>query len=166
VDLPALALLPLPARIADVPARLVRRLSIGDLSDYGLVAPAEGVFARQHREGKAPAIVDREVIDAVKQRRIGIVAGMEAFDHGDVVLADGTRLQPDVVIAATGYDRGLQPLVGHLGVLDERGVPRVQGGPPAAHGLRFIGYAPQPGQIGLMGREARRAARQIANERS
>jgi cation diffusion facilitator CzcD-associated flavoprotein CzcO len=163
-DLPAIALLSLPPRVADIPARLVRRLSIGDLSDVGLLPPTEGLFARHHREGKAPAIVDKEVIDAIKERRIGIVAGLEAFEQRDVMLADGTRLEPDVVIAATGYSRGLQPLVGHLGVLDERGAPRIHGGPPAAPGLRFIGYAPRPGQIGYMGREARKAAREITNE--
>lgn len=163
-DLPAIALLSLPPRIADVPARLVRRLSIGDLSEYGLLPPAEGLFARHHREGKAPAIVDQEVIDAIKARRIGIVAGLHEFEEHEVVLSDGTRLEPQVVIAATGYTRGLQPLVGHLGVLDESGSPSVHGGPPAAPGLRFIGYAPRPGQIGHMGREARRAAREITNE--
>jgi hypothetical protein len=163
-DLPAIALLRLPARIADPPARLVRRLSIGDLSDVGLIPPAEGPFARHHREAKAPAIVDKEVIDAIKERRIGIVAGLQAFERHEVLLADGTRLGPDAVIAATGYSRGLEPLVGHLGVLDEHGAPRVHGGPPAAPGLRFIGYAPRPGQIGYMGREARRAAREIASE--
>jgi hypothetical protein len=40
----------------------------------------------------------------------------------------------------------------------------VHGGPPAAPGLRFVGYTPRPGQIGYMGREARRAAREINDE--
>ena len=163
-DLPALAMLRLPPRLADVPARLVRRLSIGDLRDYGLTPPAEGVFARQHREGKAPAIVDKEVIEAIRAKRIGIVAGLQSLEERDVILADGSRLQADAVIAATGYSRGLEPLVGHLGVLDERGAPRVHGGPPAAPGLHFIGYAPRPGQIGHMGREAARVAREIKRE--
>ena len=34
-------------------------------------------------------------------------------------------MEPDAVIAATGYRSGLEPLVGHLGVLDAHGVPRV-----------------------------------------
>jgi len=163
-DLPGLALLRLPPRLSDPPAGLVRRLTVGDLSEYGLTPPPEGLFARFHRQGKAPAIVDRAVIDAVRDRRIGIVAGLDAFEGPAVVLADGTRLAPDVVVAATGYGSGLQPLVGHLGVLGEFGAPRVHGGPAAAPGLRFIGYAPQPGQIGLMGREAIRVAREIKHE--
>jgi cation diffusion facilitator CzcD-associated flavoprotein CzcO len=163
-DLPALALLPLPPMVSDPIARFVRRMSIGDLSDQGLTIPAEGPFARLRRQGKAPAIVDAEVIDAIKDGRIAIVAGLDALDGRAAVLADGTRIEPDVVVAATGYRRGLEPLVGHLGVLDEGGVPRVHGGPAAAAGLRFIGYAPRPGQIGLMGREASRIARAIKRE--
>src|SRR5439155_1088100 len=121
-DVPALALLSLPPRIADVPARLVRRLSVGDLSDYGLVPPAEGLFARYHRERKTPAIVDKEVLQAIRDGRIAIVAGLESFEQTGVTLVDGTRIKPEGVIAATAYSRGLEPLVGHLGVLDERGV--------------------------------------------
>ena len=79
-------------------------------------------------------------------------------------LADGTRLQPEAIIAATGYATGLEPMAGHLGVLDSRGLPRVHGGPAALPGLRFLGYWPAPGQIGNMGREARRAARAIKQE--
>jgi cation diffusion facilitator CzcD-associated flavoprotein CzcO len=163
-DLPAIAMLALPPRIADVPARLVQRLSVGNLSEYGLVPPAEGLFSRHHREGKAPAIVDKEVIRAIRQRRIGIVAGVRSFGEREVILADDTTLEPDAVIAATGFSRGLEQLVGHLGVLDERGVPRVHGGPAAAPGLRFVGYKPRPGQIGYMGREAMRAAREITDD--
>ena len=52
-------------------------------------------------------------------------------------------------------------MVGHLGVLDERGLPRVRSG-EAAPGLRFIGYLPRPGQIGRMGEEAAAIADAIA----
>jgi hypothetical protein len=121
-------------------------------------------MSRSHRDGKAPAILDKPIIDAIRQRRIEIVAAVEAFDTTGVVLSDRTRLEPNVVIAATGYTTGLEPLVGHLGVLDERGVPLVHGGPAAAPGLRFIGYQPRPGQIGYVGAEATRAAKQIKKE--
>ena len=80
-DLPAIALLRLPPRIADAQARLVRRLTIGDLSSYGLAPPAEGIFTRLHREGKAPAIVDREIIQAIRDGRIEITPGLESVDH-------------------------------------------------------------------------------------
>jgi hypothetical protein len=59
------------------------------------------------------------------------------------------------VIAATGYRRGLEPLVGHLGVLDENGIPLVSGGNehPSAPGLFFNGYRTNlSGQLRLMRR--------------
>jgi cation diffusion facilitator CzcD-associated flavoprotein CzcO len=163
-DVPATLMYRLPPQIGDRQTRLIRRLTIGDLSAHGLVPPEEGIMSRSHREGKAPAILDKPVIDAIRQRRIEIVAAVDSFDTTGVVLADGTRLEPDAVIAATGYTTGLAPLVGHLGVLDERGVPLVHGGPPAAPGLRFIGYEPRPAQIGYVGAEATRAAKQIKKE--
>jgi cation diffusion facilitator CzcD-associated flavoprotein CzcO len=163
-DVPARVLLRVPARIADRQAGLVRRLTVGDLSRWGLVPPAEGLFTRHHREAKAPAIVDKEVIGAIKTGRIEVVAALASLRETGALLADGTLLEAGAIIAATGYGSGLEALVGHLGVLDNSGFPRVQGGPPAAPGLRFIGYAPAPGQIGDMGREARRAAKEIESE--
>jgi putative flavoprotein involved in K+ transport len=163
-DLPALAMLHLPPRIADPQLRLIRRLALGELTEWVLPQPKEGVFARLERDGETPAIVDKEMIDAIKQRRVEIVAGVEALDEDGAELADGTRAEPDAIIAATGYRRGLEPLVGHLGLLDKRGLPRIHGGDAAAPGLRFIGYRPRPAQIRHMSREAKRAAKQIAGE--
>ena len=153
-----------PECIADSQARLVRRLTIGDLSQYGLTPPAEGIFTRLRRDGKAPAIVDKEIIHAIRTRRIEITAGIESLEQASLVLADRTRIQADAIIAATGYTPGLEPLAGYLGVLDQRGLPHTHGGKAAAPGLRFIGYRPRPGQIGHIGREAQRAARAIKNE--
>jgi len=159
----AVALLRLPPRVADTQDRIMRRLVLGDLSQYGLPAPEEGTFARFHRLGVAPTVVDKEVIEAIKDRRIEIVQGVRALDATSVKLADGTRIEPDALIAATGYTCGLGPLVGHLGVLDERGLPRTVGGGEAAAGMRFIGYVPMPGQIHYVAVEAKRAARAIAH---
>ena len=163
-DLLAVALLRFPARFGDAVARFGRRMDVGDLTEYGLPVPEEGVFSRMYRLGVAPAIVDKEVIEAIKARRIEVVRAVEALDPTGVQLADGERVEPDVIICATGYRRALEPLVGHLDVLDGRGVPRAVGENPAAEGLRFIGYVPRPGGLGYMGREARRAAKAIARE--
>jgi cation diffusion facilitator CzcD-associated flavoprotein CzcO len=155
----------LPTRRADAVLRFVRRREIGDLSAYGLPIPEEGVFSRLKRLGVAPMIVDHEVIDSIRERKIEIVAAVDALDESGVTLTDGTRIEPDAVIAATGYRCGLEPVVGHLGVLDERGRPRVVED-EAAPGLRFIGYVPRPAQIGYMAGEAKRAAKAIARGRT
>jgi hypothetical protein len=163
-DLIAMALMHAPVRFADAFANFGRRMSIGDLSAYGLPVPEKGIFAHLREQGAVPAIVDSEVIDAIKERRIEVVAGVESLDATAVRLADGTTVEPTVVICATGYRRGLESLVGHLGVLDERGVPRVQGERAAAPGLRFIGYTSRPGTLGHSARQAKRAAQAIARE--
>jgi cation diffusion facilitator CzcD-associated flavoprotein CzcO len=163
-DFIAIAMLRFPTRFGDAAARFGRRMDLGDLSAYGLPVPEEGVFSRLRRLGVAPAIVDREVIEAIKAGRIEVVRGVEALEGSTVRLADGARVEADVVICATGFRPGLEPLVGHLGVLDERGMPRAVGGEPAAPGLWFLGFVPRPGQIGYMGKEAGRAAKAIKRE--
>jgi putative flavoprotein involved in K+ transport len=160
----AAALARLPTPISDAVARFVRRRTVGDLTAYGLPAPAEGVFSRLRRLHVAPMIVDAEVLDAIREGRIEIVAGVQALDDTGVLLAGGERIAPDTVIAATGYRTGLEPLVGHLGVLDDHGSPRVTGG-EAAPGLRFVGFVPRPALLHALGREAQRAARGIARAR-
>jgi len=160
----ARALAKMPAKRADAVANKIRVKELGDLTEYGLPIPEEGVFSRLRRLGVAPAIVDVEWIDAIKDGKVEVVSGVEALDETGVTLADGARIEPDAVIAATGYKRGLEPIVGHLGVLDENGTPCVREGEAAAPGLRFVGYTPRPAQLGYLGGEARTAARGVARE--
>jgi cation diffusion facilitator CzcD-associated flavoprotein CzcO len=161
----ARALSKLPSERADAILRKIRLHELGDLTEYGLPIPEEGVISRLKRLRVAPAIVDKEWIEAIRDGRVEVVAGVESFDGSGVHLADGTRIEPDAVIAATGYQRSLEPLVGHLGVLDERGAPLVHQGEPAADGLRFVGYLPRPAHLGYLGGEAKVAAKGIARER-
>jgi hypothetical protein len=71
----------------------------------------------------------------------------------------------DGVIAATGFRTGLDALVGHLGVLDERGVPLVHAAKehPLAPGLHFVGYqVTLGGTFRMVGIEAKQLARAVA----
>jgi putative flavoprotein involved in K+ transport len=97
------------------------------------------------------------------------VAAVEGFEDGKVVLADGSRLSPDAVVAATGYTRALEGLVGHLGVLDARGKPVVQGphSPRTAPGLYFTGFTnPISGMLREMAIDAMKIAKTIARDGS
>jgi cation diffusion facilitator CzcD-associated flavoprotein CzcO len=47
-DVPATLMYRLPPRIGDRQTRLIRRLTIGDLSAHGLVLPTEGIMSRSH----------------------------------------------------------------------------------------------------------------------
>jgi len=144
----ASAMMRLPMERADAIMRFVRRRTIGDLGAFGLPIPDEGVFTRLRRGHVVPTIVDKPVITAIRERRIEVVGAVESLDADGVRLSDGARIEPDAVIAATGYGTGLEPLAGHLGVLDERGAPRVVDG-EAAPGLRFLGYIARPAPLFL-----------------
>jgi len=163
-DVISLPLYHAPKRLADAISRRARARFIGDLSEFGLPVPAEGPFSLLARTNHVPSLVDPDVIDAFRDGSIEVVATVDGFDDGGVRLVDGRRVDPDAVVCATGYLQGLEPLVGHLGVLDDRGFPRTVGVTPAAPGLWFIGFSARPSLIGFVGKQSRRLAKRIANE--
>jgi hypothetical protein len=69
---------------------------------------------------------------------------VEAVEPDRVILADGNRVSPGVIIAATGFSMDLEGLVGHLGVLDERGKPRGEFASHIGDGMFAIGYGIPP----------------------
>lgn len=155
----------LPVRLVDRAGGLMSRIAVPDLSAQGLPRPDTGLYSRV-REGAIP-VQDIGLIDAVKRGRVLPVATVASFDTDTVVLADGTRITPDAVIAATGYDRDLEGLVGHLGVLDERGRPVVHGArtPKQAPGLYFTGFTnPISGMFREMALDAQKIAKSLATK--
>ncbi|MEV0182458.1 NAD(P)/FAD-dependent oxidoreductase [Streptomyces sp. NPDC050625] len=153
----------LPVGLVDRLARPMARLSVPDLSAQGLPRPDTGLYSRA-KEGAVP-VLDVGLIDAVRKGRVEVVAAVEAFEDGKVVLADGSRVSPDAVVAATGYARGLEGLVGHLDVLDGRGRPVVHGGatPKNAPGLYFTGFTnPISGMFREMAIDAEKIAKAVA----
>ncbi|CAG6398809.1 NAD(P)/FAD-dependent oxidoreductase [Streptomyces cocklensis] len=150
----------LPPRLVDRVAPYIERMSVPDLSAYGLPRPENGLYARV-LDGAIP-VQDVGLIDAVQSRKVEPVAAVERFEGDQVHLADGSQAAPEVVIAATGYRRGLEGLVGHLGVLDGRGRPVAHGSrtPPGAPGLFFTGFTnPISGMFREMAIDAGRIAR-------
>ncbi|MEW2453557.1 flavin-containing monooxygenase [Streptomyces albus] len=153
----------LPVPLVDRMAARVSRLSVPDLTPYGLPRPEAGLYTRV-RQGALP-VLDVGIVEAVRRGAVQPVAAVSAFEGEKVVLADGTTLAPDAVIAATGYRRGLEGLVGHLGVLDADGRPLVHGPDthPAAPALHFLGYSnPISGTLRELRLDARRIARRLA----
>jgi cation diffusion facilitator CzcD-associated flavoprotein CzcO len=153
----------LPARLADAGAGLLQRLALPDLTGYGLPRPATGLFTRAARDEVVP-LHDRGFTAAVRAGAVLPTAAVTGFGAHEVFLTDGSRLHPEAVVAATGYHPELEPLVGHLAVLDRRGLPIARGGQasPTAPGVYFVGYStPLSGALRRAGIEARQAARTI-----
>ncbi|MYS24345.1 Predicted flavoprotein CzcO associated with the cation diffusion facilitator CzcD [Streptomyces sp. DvalAA-14] len=156
----------LPTAVVDRVAPYIEKVSVPDLSAYGLPRPRTGLYARV-LDGAIP-VQDVGLIAAVRSRRVEPVAAVERLDGDRVHLADGSVVEPEVIIAATGYRRGLEPLVGHLGVLDGRGRPLVHGArtPPGAPGLYFTGFTnPISGMFREMAIDARKIARAAGRRR-
>ncbi|MDG9727679.1 MULTISPECIES: flavin-containing monooxygenase [unclassified Streptomyces] len=152
----------LPAGLVDRLARPLARISTPDLSAHGLPRPDTGLLTRV-AEGAIP-VQDVGLTDAVRDGRVEVVAAVDGFEDGEVRLADGTRVAPDTVLAATGYLRGLEGLVGHLGVLDAHGRPAVRGArtPKNAPGLYFTGFTnPVSGMLRELARDAVRIAEAV-----
>lgn len=153
----------LPTTVVDRLAPYIARISVPDLSAYGMPRPTTGLYARV-RDGAIP-VQDVGLIAAVRAGRVEPVAAVERLDGDKVRLSDGADISPGVVIAATGYKPWLEPLVGHLGVLDSRGRPVVRGAstPPGAPGLYFTGFTnPISGMLREIAIDARKIARAAA----
>ncbi|MFF9341486.1 flavin-containing monooxygenase [Streptomyces sp. NPDC014773] len=156
----------LPPALVDLLGTGMNRLAVPDLSAHGLPRPDTGLATRA-RAGAIP-VQDVGLVDAVRSGKVEVVAAVEALEGREVLLADGTRITPDAVIAATGYRRALEPLVGHLDVLDPHGRPRVSGPRCSrqAPGLYFTGFTnPISGMLRELSRDAHRIARRIARTR-
>jgi putative flavoprotein involved in K+ transport len=157
----------LPPRVFDPIARTLRKLTVGDLSEFGLATPTDGLYERVLRDDAIP-LVDMGFLDAVRARQVEVVPAVRGFDGDRVLLDDGNAVRVDAVVAATGYRRGLGRLVGHLGVLDDTDRPLVRGAAthPLAPNMWFTGFTnPVSGMFRELGIDARRIARAVAHER-
>jgi putative flavoprotein involved in K+ transport len=157
----------LPPALGDPLASAMQRATVGDLTRYGMPRPARGVLSDFRARDRVP-ILDVGLIELLKQGRVQILPAVEGFDGPKVLLRGDRSVEPDVVIACTGYRKGLEPLVGHLGVLDDGGCPVNCGGEEhaAAPGLHFIGYInPLSGRLWSIRSESRRIADAVAGAR-
>jgi cation diffusion facilitator CzcD-associated flavoprotein CzcO len=155
---------PLPVKLQDALAGLLQKVSVGNLSRYGIPNAPRGIATQQLRDDVTPTL-DVGLINALKAGKVKVVAAVETFTTNSVVLADGTSLQPDAVVVATGFRRGLESLVGDLGVLARNGRPLINAEQQlAAHpGLYFLGYSnPLGGNLRQVGLDATKIARKAA----
>jgi putative flavoprotein involved in K+ transport len=148
----------LPPGWVDPVSKAMRRAAIPDLAARGLPRPELGLRSAFLATGTTP-ILDVGVVAAVQRGAVEIVAAVEGFAGEEVLLADGSRVTPASVIAATGFRAGLDGLAAHLGVLGPRGLPLKTDGEPALPGLWFVGFTPT---LGGQLREGSLAARAVA----
>ncbi len=130
----------LPVAAADRMLALLNDPIVGDLTHFGLPAPTRGMYSQYLVRGVTP-IIDTGFLEALRTRRIECVPAVTGFDGRAVELLGGGRIEPEVVIAATGYDRRLASLVHVPEALTAADLPVADAAPiPGAPGLFFLGY--------------------------
>jgi len=159
VQLLGIALTPVGMpRVIDRIGAALRRISIGDLTAYGLGQAAWGPFT-----ARKPAVIDAGFVKQLKQGRIVVRPKIVRFDSTDVVYSDGSREAVDVVVAATGFRTGLENILKVPGVIDGTGQPRFRSGcPTSASGLYFVGFdETMRGHLFEISRESKRLAVEV-----
>ena len=158
-----LSVSPFPTAVGDRISTLLQKITVGDLSRFGLPKAPRGVFTQQERDDVTPTI-DVGLIDVVRAGTVHVVPSVESLEGETVMLANGEVLRPDAVVVATGYRRGLETIFGHLGVVAPGGRPTINAAEqaPGLDGLYFLGYSnPLTGNIRQVGIDARAIARRV-----
>lgn len=106
----------LPLRVRQWLLRRIVRLTVGDPARFGLPAP-------DHRPYESHPVLNGELVGHVGHGRIIPVPDVARFDGPAVELAGGDRIEPDLVITATGYRPTFEFLAPELLDTDADGRP-------------------------------------------
>ena len=159
-DLPLFGVL--PAWLAERVARTLVRASLGTSKDYpGLAEPVTRNLNEQ------PPVVNSQLLYWIQHGRISVVPEIRVIDGTTVTFGDGSRLEFDTILWATGYATCLPFLAEDL--LEWRnGVPLRVGGltvPLGPRRLFFVGLAaPRGPQLPVYSAQAKLVARMIRLE--
>ena len=130
----------LPTGLADWLGSLLRRMTVGDLTAYGIATPEIAPLAQLRVKGKTP-VIDVGTVSRIKKGLIAVRPGIDHFEADMVVFTDGRKDRYDTVIFATGYRPMLEEIL-NAGddALDENGLPHQVIGEGPSRGLFFVGF--------------------------
>jgi cation diffusion facilitator CzcD-associated flavoprotein CzcO len=163
-QLSSIALARLPEPLGDALATLLRNLTVGDLSRFGLRTPKASPLHQLRHEGKTP-VIDVGTLARIRAGEIRVHPGIATLTRQGVRFTDGTQLAVDTVLLATGYHPALQSLWPAVPLpLDERGLPTVLHGRGDLDGVHFVGFdLRQPGGLlRTIAQQATRVAERVA----
>ncbi len=165
-QLSSIALGKLPEPLGNAIASLLRNLTVGDLSRWGLRTPRASPLQQLRREGKTP-MIDIGTLDRIKAGDIAVFPGIATLTRDGARFTDGREQPFDAIVLATGYSASLATLFPqHTLPLDARGLPTVLHGAGDLQGLHFVGFdIRQPGGLlRTIAQQAQRVAERIARD--
>lgn len=148
----------LPPAIANRIGAMTARLTVGDLTRYGMPKAEFAPYTT-----KRIPLIDVGFVAALRRGAVTVKPALEGLTRTGAVFAGGAREDFDAIIAATGFTSGLDALLPIAGLLDEHGEPRAGSGEPTAvPGLYFMGFTHSlRGHLFEANRASRRLARNV-----
>lgn len=167
----------LPNNLVDRLLSFLRRRTTGDLTPYGLPLPKMSL-TKQYAINNVVPILYGPFADNVRAGRIKIVGSIQKISDRKVHVLNTvgtaqdsdntiTVLEPDVIVAGTGFRSGISKLVQISGITDEKDRTKISGDQEfeKAPRLYFIGQVnPLSGQLREIRLEAGRIARKIRKQ--
>lgn len=164
----ALRLQKLPRWLQDVLGNLMKRITVGDLSSYGIESSNTAPLKQLRITGKTP-VIDLGTVDMIRKGRIKVKKDISKFGPDQVFFEDGSEETYDAVICATGYNSGIGELLPEIKpFLDPYGNPKFAVGAGRWSGLYFLGFDNfRPGGIlGIIHSDSELIANHIKNFRT
>jgi cation diffusion facilitator CzcD-associated flavoprotein CzcO len=158
-----------PSWFYDFVAGISQKITVGDVSKYGLGKPTHAP-SYDTRRGKIP-VIDLGTLDQIKAGNIKVAPAIQQVNTRTVTFADGRELPFDAIVLATGYRPGLAPILGKelsTQILNERGYPKhLWFSSPDLKGLYFLGFTtPLTGIIYNLNIDSNHIAQHIAANNS
>lgn len=145
----------LPTKLADNISRLSMRLTVGNLSKYGLKPLDRGPMTEIKNNNRVP-MLDVGTIGLIKRGEIVVYPDITKFDASRAYFSDGRQQDLDAIILATGYRPKVNEFLQATNVLNNEGTPITSGVESAEKGLYFCGFYISPaGMFREMAREAK-----------
>ncbi|CAD5175162.1 unnamed protein product [Musa acuminata subsp. malaccensis] len=139
----------LPLRLVDQFLCAMAHLLLGDTDRLGLRRPKTGPIELKNLTGKTP-VLDVGALAQIKSGNIKVMQGLKEMTTGGAKFVDGTEMQFDSIIMATGYKSNVPSwLKGDCGLFTKEGMAKdpFPGGWKGEKGLYCVGFT----RRGLLG---------------
>lgn len=153
----------LPSKLADMISKIGMRLTMGDLTQYGLQPMQHGPMTEIRKNDRVP-MLDIGTISLIKRGEITVYPGIQSISGSTVTFTDNHQADFDSILTATGYQPKVAELLPNdlVQKLIYNGRPTISGEESCAKGLYFIGFDISPaGMFRKIAIEAKNIAQKI-----